>query len=974
MFVPIKVTTDYSMMNSLITVPSLIQKLISDHITVCGICDQNLYGVMEFYNACQGSNIKPLIGLEVTVENMELYLYARDYNGYLELLKIHTKKEMNTLNIQDIKCLTEHINLVLPFNYIEHYENFVNIKANVYIGYTSEYEKNNAYIVTENVIFCPNIKCFKIEDGMYLNILYAIDKNESFTLIEKKDYTKNSWEYLEQEEIINDKTKEFIASINIEIPKTENYIPKFDEKIDSTSYLNALAKKGLLKRKNNNVPASYQNRLNYELKVIRELGFSDYFLIVYDYVRFAKQNGILVGAGRGSAVGSLVSYCLGITDVDPLEYNLLFERFLNPERVTMPDIDVDFEETRREEVVNYVKDRYGKSCVANIITFGTLKSKLVLRSVGKALDINPSIVDHFVNLIDAKITLQENLKNDRVSYYANNNKDIHKIVIISLKLEGLKKHVSTHAAGVVIASKPLDDIIPIHYNGTELLTGLTMNYLEDLGLLKMDFLSLRNLTTMANILKLIKDNTGKKIDINRINLNDPKVLNMFQLADTVGVFQFESEGMKNFLRKLKPNRFSDIVAAIALYRPGPMENIDTFIRRKEGLEKVTYLHPDLKDILEETYGIIVYQEQVMQILVKVGGFTFAMADTIRRAMSKKKKEVIESGQASFLNGALQKGYSASLANEIYDLILKFANYGFNKSHSVSYSLIGYQMAYLKCYFPIYYIANLLNMNVDSIDKTREYIALAKHYNITFLKPSVNESTLSYKITGSQLQLPLIIIKNLGIEAAKAIIKERENHPYQDFFDFVAKTYGKSVNKKTIEALIMAGALDNFNENHNTLKANIDNAINYATLVGDLDESFVMKPSMVSKEESTAEEKREEEYQTYGFYISNHPASKYIDPKIMKLEHINENYDKHINCVVMIEKIKEITTKKQERMAFVTASDETSTGNFVVFASGMKELDNVKIGEIVYIEGRVARRFADYQININKIQSLKEGVK
>ena len=958
------------MMKSLISVSSLIKKCRDFSISTCGICDENLYGVMEFYRSCMEAQIKPIIGLEIELNHIPFYLYARNYDGYLGLLKIHTKKEKGELGIIDIEMYQESLNVVLPYAYLSFYSTYQNHFSHFYIGYTTEYEKNNAYLVTEHVVFCPDLKCFQKNESYFLNMLTAIDKVEPYGFIEKKDYEKNSWEYALEEFMEDASTDRFIESIDIHIPEDKRYIPKYDKnQSNSFLYLEALSKKGLTKRCHGMVTKEYSDRLHYELSVIEKMGFSDYFLIVYDYVLFAKKHGILVGAGRGSAVGSLVSYSLGITDVDPLKYHLLFERFLNPERVTMPDIDIDFEETRRGEVVEYVKERYGKENVANIITFGTLKSKLVLRSVGKALEMNQNVMDHFLSFIDAKLTLKENLENEKIKYYVENNKDIQKMVRISLKLEGLKKHISTHAAGIVISSKPLDEIIPIHYSGEEMLTGITMNYLEDLGLLKMDFLSLRNLTTMANILKLIEQSTGHKVSMNQIDLNDSKVLHLFQVADTVGVFQFESEGMKNFLRQLKPHHFSDIVAAIALFRPGPMENIPTFIKRKDGKEAITYLHPVLEPILKETYGIIVYQEQVMQILSLIGGFSFAEADVIRRAMSKKKRDVIENGRDKFIHGAIKKGYDGSLAQNIYELILKFANFGFNKSHSVSYAMIGYQMAYLKCYYPVYYIANLLNMNVDSTIKTREYIALAKKHNITILPISIQDSELDYKICDSSLRLPFSIIKNLGGEAAKTITLERAKKPYQDFFDFVARTYGKSVTKKTIEALIHASAFSKFGYNHNTLLNNLDNAINYATLASDLDEAFVMKPEMVLMEDVSPEEKRKEEYETYGFYITNHPASKYLDPSIMKLEDMKQNYDKRITCVVMIEKMKEITTKNQEKMAFVTASDETDVGNFVVFASSMRELEGICVGDVVHVMGRVARRFSDYQINVSKIEKI-----
>ena len=964
MFVPIKVTTDYSMLKSMITIPKLLIFLKKYQINVCGICDENLFGVMEFYNTLKTNDIKPLIGLEKKVEGVSVYLYARNYLGYQSLLKISEE-----LSLAELIEISEHLNVILPYTYILKYQDFSAI-PHLYIGYTSEYEKNNALLITDNLVFCPDFKAFFLKECNTINLLESIFYNESLKLINQKNYEKKSFEYYFKEEIKEDKTEEFISTCNLEIPKDKHYIPKFLPDQDSDNYLLNLAKKGLLKRFHNQVPSHYVERLKYELSVIQKMGFLDYFLIVYDYVRFAKTNGILVGAGRGSAVGSLVSYSLGITDVDPLKYHLLFERFLNPDRITMPDIDIDFEESRRDEVIEYVKSRYGEDCVANIMTFGTLKSKLALRCVGKSLEIHPDIIDNFVSKIDAKKTIKENLEDDNVSFYVRTNKDVQKMVEESLKIEGLKKHISTHAAGVVISSVPLNTVIPIYQNNTELLTGVTMNYLEDLGLLKMDFLALRNLTIIKNILELIEQNTKQKLDLNKISLDDKNVLELFTKADTMGIFQFESEGMKSFLKKLKPTKFLDIVSAIALYRPGPMENIDVFIKRKDGIEPVEYLHPDLEEFLEETYGIIVYQEQIMQILVKIGGFSFAEADTIRRAMSKKKKNVIEEYQSKFEMQAQARGYKSEIVHEIFELILKFANYGFNKSHSVSYSLIGYQMAYLKCYYRTYFIANLLNMSIDSLTKTKEYIALAKKYNIQIIAPKINSSDLTYIIKDNILQMPFTTIKGLGLEAAKTIIEQRTKREFSDFFDFVSRTYGKSVSRKTIESLIASGAFDEFGFNHATFRKNIDVALNYAVLSSDLEGDFVTKPTMELVDE-LEEERRQEEYQTFGFYISNHPASRYIAPNIMKLEQIKNHYNKHVECVLLIDNIKRIFTKKNERMAFLTGSDETGVGNLVVFASIMPSLENIQIGDLVLIEGRVARRFDEYQININKIEKIGE---
>ncbi len=971
MFVPLKVTTDYSMLQSMITIPKLLSFLQKYQIKACGICDKNLFGIMEFYDTMMQNQITPIIGLEVKIDFTTFYLYARNYRGYQALLHLSELSEKNELTLQEIETNQTHLNVVCPFYEAKDFTKYQTIFTHFYLGYTSEYEKNNALILTPNIVFCPDIKAFTRSDAASLPILKAIDLNESVKLLEPKNEEKNTFEYyLNDKDYWEEDIESFIKTCHVEIPKQNQYIPKFQEEKDSKTYLISLAKKGLEKRLGGIYQEEYLNRLKYELSVIEKMGFADYFLIVYDYVRYAKTNGILVGAGRGSAVGSLVSYCLGITNIDPLKYHLLFERFLNPERITMPDIDIDFEEERRDEVVSYVKNRYGSNCVANIMTFGTLKSKLVLRSVGKALEINQNVLDSFVNKIDAKLSLKENLTKEDVRYYVNQNKDIKKLYEESSKIEGLKKHISTHAAGVVISSVPLNTLIPVHYNGEELLTGITMNYLEELGLLKMDFLALRNLTIMKNVLKLIETHTNKTLQLNQIDLNDPKVLQLFTDANTIGIFQFESEGMKGFLRKLKPSQFLDLVSAIALYRPGPMENIDSFIKRKEGKEKINYYHEDLKPILEETYGILVYQEQIMQILVKMGGFSFAEADNIRRAMSKKKKEIILESEERFLKGAIKNGYSKTLASEIFALILKFANYGFNKSHSVSYAYIGYQMAYLKCYYPIFFIANLLNMNVDGLQKTMEYIAMAKKMNIKILPPDINISTTKYELENNSLRMPFTILKNLGEEASRTITLKRGEKPFSDFFDFVARSYGKSITKKTIETLIKGGALDSFTTNHNALRANLDAAINYATLASDLEENFITKPNFIEIEEETKEEKRKEEYESFGFYISNHPASKYLDSHLMKLEHIKSHYDEHVECVVLLEKIKEITTKNGDAMAFVTASDETDTGNFVVFSATMQDLRKVKIGDILHIKGRVARRFSDYQINVNKIEKIE----
>ena len=772
----LKVTTDYSLLKSMIKVEDLIKYCTDNNMPFCGICDTNLFGVMNFYNNCVSNNIKPIIGLDITYDDSSIYLYPKNYNGYQNLLKINTIIQQRKISSLDLELYNTNIILVIPFKSINLYNDLSKIFKIVYISYESEYEKNNAKLISENIIFLNDVRALSEAKTAYLNYLNMIDQNLNKNEYKMIDYKNNNVKDISKEDI--QVIENFVNLIDIKIPKNDNYIPKYNDLEDSYTHLYNLTHKGLKKRLNDKVPDNYKERLEYELSVIRKMGFVDYFLIVYDYVLYAKKNNILVGAGRGSAAGSLVSYTLGITDVDPIKYNLLFERFLNPERVTMPDIDIDFENNKRHMVIDYVKNKYGHDNVAGIMTYGTLKSRLVLRLVMKCLDIDSNIIDKFISNIDSKLDLKTNLKNKTILDYINKNMDIKKAYKISMELEHLKRNISSHAAGIVICSKPLDTIIPICINDNNIFTGVTMEYLEDLGILKMDFLAIKNLTTIANIL----DKIDKNLNLNSINLNDDKVLKLFHDGNTVGIFQFESEGMKNFLQKLKPTSFLDLVSAIALFRPGPMENIDSFIRRKYGREKIDYLHPDLESILKETYGIIVYQEQIMQILVCIAGYSFAEADNIRRAMSKKKKEIIDKEKDNFINKAVSKGYSKLLAHNIYNLILKFANYGFNKSHSVSYALIGYQMSYLKVYYPGYFYAELLN-NVVGIDKkTKEYIDDAKKLDYEVLPVDINLSSEFYEVEDNKLRMPFGVIKNLGRLSVLTIVEERQNGKYKDFIE------------------------------------------------------------------------------------------------------------------------------------------------------------------------------------------------
>lgn len=944
MYIPLKVTTDYTLLKSLIKVPNLISFLSEKNIDTCGICDENLYGVLEFYYACKKNNIKPIVGLDVKIDDLNVYLYAMNFDGYKNLLKIHTLKEKNELILDDLSVYKDSILCIVPFKSKELFDK-LKFFNNLYISYNNSLERLNALTITSNVLYINDLKALKKDDVLFFAYLDKLRKEEVGM------YEQN---YYFAPDIDLGKIDEVISLLNLELEFNKKYIPKYKDNIDSSSFLHDLCFKGLTKRLNGKVPDIYLKRLNYELKIINEMGFVDYFLIVYDYVLYAKRHDILVGPGRGSAAGSLVSYSIGITEIDPLKYNLLFERFLNPERVTMPDIDVDFDALKREEIIEYVRNRYGDKNVALGLTFTTLKSKLVLREIGKLLKINDTLLDNFIKCINGNICLKDNLTNENIKKYLNNYNELKKLYNISMHLEGLKKNTSTHAAGVVISSTNLDEIIPIHYENNTLITGVTMDYLESIGLLKMDFLALKNLTTIKNIL----DEVGKEA-LKNIDLNDKAVLNLFCTGKTEGIFQFETSLMRNLIRKLKPSSFNDLVASLALGRPGALEEADEYIARKNGKKEITYIHKDLEPILKDTYGIILYQEQIIAILGKIGGYSLAEADIIRRAISKKKESVINAEKEKFINGAIGKGYDRSVATLIYDLIVKFASYGFNKAHSVAYARISYDMAYLKVKYPEYFIIEMIN-NKDN-EKFAKLVLFLKNKGIKLEKPDVNLSHNKFYISGKELIMPLWQIKGIPENLSEKIIENRKDG-YTDFFDFVCKNK-KILNENILNTLINAEALRSFNLNERTLVENIAVALNFA----EIDDELIKKPVIIELDDYSDEVKRNNELESFGYFITNHPASKYQN--VMKLEMLEKYLFKNIKCVVLVNRISNIKTKKNENMAFISASDETGTCDFTIFPKNMNLINDLKIGDLVEINGNVSKRFDKVSIIVNNIKKV-----
>ena len=965
-YIPLRVKTNYSLLTSLIKIDELIKECKKIGITSIGICDDNMYGVMEFYKECKSNNINPIIGLEIKIDSYSILLYAKNYNGYQNLCYISSNdKSINLIkeNCDDLIC-------ILPYESIDLYDELHKYYKDIFVGYNSIDERN--HVKDKKCIFLNTIRCLTKSDREYLKYLYMIKDGKKIT--DKDDYNFDQNNYLIEQSNLDDYVNtddlinyELIDSLcNIEIKTKENLLPKYNNSsdFDEYKYLTNLCKKGLLKRMNNKVPIKYANRLIYELDIINKMGFCNYFLVVWDFIKYSKQNNILVGPGRGSAAGSLVSYSLGITDIDPIKYDLLFERFLNPGRVTMPDIDVDFDSSKRDIVIKYVTEKYGNKNVAQIITFSTLKSRAVLRDVARIFDIESIKTDNFIKLIDSNLSLLENKKNNLVSNELSNDVLLSKVYDISMHLENLKRQSSIHAAGVIISNKNLDRYIPITKNNDdEYITGFTMNYLEELGLLKMDFLAIDNLTLISNLLDEIKT-----VDFSKIQLDDKMTIDLFKKVNTDGIFQFESSGMKNVLRKFNVSSFDDLVAIIALFRPGPMDNIDTYVKRKEGKEKIEYLHDDLKPILKSTYGIIIYQEQIMQIASVMAGYTLSEADILRRAMGKKSHEIMQNEKEKFISRSINNGYSEDVSIKVFDLIYKFADFGFNKSHSVGYATVAFKMAYLKAHYPQIFISHLLTMVIGNNIKTKQYISEAKNQKINIILPDINKSCYEYKIENSNIIFSLAAINNVGTISSNEIINQRKNGQFKDFFDFVKRCYGKSITKKTIEYLIYAGAFDSFNYNRKTLINNIDVAINYAELVKDLDESLITVPEIKIFDEYSKSDLIKQEYNVFGFYLSYHPVQNYRENNINTTT-IKDNFNKNIEIYLLIDKIRVIKTKNEEKMAFISGSDEYGEVELVMFPKVYEKYYNLSKGDVILAYAKVERRINEYQLIINNIKKF-----
>ncbi|MDK8182296.1 DNA polymerase III subunit alpha [Paenibacillus sp. UMB4589-SE434] len=796
-------------------------------------------------------------------------------------------------------------------------------------------------------------------------------------------------------------TSRIADACNVELEFGHSVLPEFQplpEGLAAGQYLRELCEQGLLERyqhlsewEEEAFVQSAHERLAFELGTIEQMGFSDYFLIVWDFIRYAHEAGIMTGPGRGSSAGSLVAYTLKITNVDPLKHKLLFERFLNPERITMPDIDIDFNDERRDEVIQYVSDKYGHDRVAQIITFGTMAARAAVRDVGRALNVSYGDTDRAAKLIPNQLgmTLTEAMRvSSELREWCEKEPRIRELIEMAIKVEGMPRHASTHAAGVVIAPEPLPHFVPLQA-GTEhtALTQYSMEHLEAIGMLKMDFLGLRTLSIIERTLEWIKAKSGEALDLNRVDDQDERTYELLGRGDTTGLFQLESTGVRKVLRELKPSGFEDIVSVLALYRPGPMEFIPNFIQSKHGRKPVEYPHPDLEPILKDTYGIIVYQEQIMHIASRMAGFSLGEADLLRRAVSKKKREVLDQERAHFVEGSLRQGYTKEEANRVYDMIVRFADYGFPRAHAAAYGVLAFQTAYLKTHYPTEFMASMLTANMGNHRKTAEYIEDCRRTSIDVLPPDINESNVTFTPVHDAIRFGLAAIKNVGTTAIESMIRERAEQPYQDLHDFCKRVDLRVCNRRVIESLIQAGAMDSLPGHRAQLLAMLDETLEAAVKwrkeredlqiqlfnFVEVNNRSIEYPSV---QPFTMTQQLELERELLGMYLSGHPLDDYVE----LLEHADADriVDLHdavdeSECVVagMVVSERVIMTKKGKPMAFIGLEDRIERTEVVLFPEVWRRAKPlISKGALVAVLAKVQQQDDDFKLLAHEVAPLE----
>lgn len=1004
--------TNYSLLDGACNLEKLAKQLLELDMKSIAITDHGvMYGVVEFYKTMRSYGIKPIIGCEVYVakrsmtdkkaniddDQYHLVLLAKNNEGYKNLMKLVSlgfiegfyykprvdldvlRKYSNGL-IALSACLGGQIpslllngeyekarDLALEFRDIFGEDNFfLELQDH---GILDQKRVNSDIIKISNETGIPLVATNDVhyiykEHAPVHDVLLCIQTGKTVKDENRMQFPTDEF-YLKSEDEMKklfgyvpealENTNKIAERCNVKLDFDTLHLPNFEVPEDYTqdSYLEKLCYKGL-KDRYDDITDEIKDRLDYELKVIKDMGFSSYFLIVWDFINFARKNNIMVGPGRGSAAGSIVAYCLHITNIDPLKYNLIFERFLNPERVSMPDIDVDFCYERRQEVIDYVVRKYGKDRVAQIVTFGTMAARGAIRDVGRVLGFPYGMVDKIAKMVPTElgITLELALEQSaELRKLYREDKNVRELLDIAKALEGFPRHASTHAAGVVISKDPIVENVPLHKMGdSNIATQYTMTNLEELGLLKMDFLGLRTLTVLRDAVDIIKHTKGEMVDLDKLPLDDKKVYSMLSRGETAGVFQLESSGMRNLLKDLKPEVFQDVIAIIGLYRPGPLGSgaAEDFIKSKNGLKPIKYLHPKLKPILQETYGIILYQEQVMKIAQELAGFSLAQADILRKAMGKKQLDVMEAQRESFITGCKKNNIAEETAKEIFNEISYFAGYGFNKAHTAAYAVIAYQTAYLKAHYPVEYMAALLTSVIDNSDKVANYINECRHMSIEVLPPDINESYEAFTVVDGKIRFGLTAVKNVGSNLAEAIINARKKAGrFESFSEFV-ESVSDDINKKGLESLIKSGALDSFKVHRSQLlrvyeKVLTDiqrdnrrnkNQISLFEIVDDLAPKTIELPDIPEYPQSKLLAMEKE---MLGVYISGHPMLEYSEIlSEFTTCNIADIYDENIKdnskMIVggIITNVKKKITKNNKLMAFFTIEDLTGSIEGIAF--------------------------------------------
>lgn len=980
-----------------------------------------LAGVIQFAKLAKQYQIQPIIGLYLEYEwanqRQGLLLYVKNLTGYQNLMKLSSLKEITgSLSLDEILIRLDGLVVVLPFKNpayekisvgdqqgaLEFFQLFAEkIKSQEFFVGISLLETTDLFLLRlQNWVeflqekkikplFLHEVNYLKAKEAFSLEVLKALDQGKTLDLLTtEKTGPFYLWTQEEFQAAFSFPFLKEVCQHTLAFPKHFHFSPPLGQKLlphfplppekKAAETLREMAEAALKKRVKTSTISltAYQKRLSYELSVIEKMGFSDYFLIVTDVMHYCHTHQIMTGAGRGSAAGSLVAYVLEITDVDPLKYHLLFERFLNPERANMPDIDLDIPDIKREEVLHYVAEKYGKRQVAQIATFGTMAAKMVLRDVARVFGLSQSEANQFSKAIPnvAKITLQESYQqSESLKKLVLKNEKNQLLFETALLLEGLPRHVSTHAAGVVIGDGPLVQWIPLQTGSNDIyLTQFTMGDVEAIGLLKIDFLGLKNLTILQETTENVSRLLQRPFDLHEIPLTDERTLEVFQKGETSGIFQFESPGIRSVLKRLVPTSFEDIVAVNALYRPGPMENIDHFIKRKKGQEAITYPDDSLQEVLANTYGIIVYQEQVMQVANLLAGFSLGQADILRRAVSKKKKEVLDANRQSFVRGALKKGHSEKVAHKVYDYIEKFANYGFNRSHAFAYSLVGFQLAYFKAHYPKAFYTALLNSVVNNEEKIKSYLGEAKKAGVKILPPDINQSFSYFTMVKAGIRFGLGKIKGVRRDFLKEILAERKLSPFSSLDNFLFRLDKRWLKEETIAPLVKVGAFDSFEKNRRKLLEELSGKIrNVLYSAGSLDLLNTMELKTEEIADYSLTERLEMEEAYLGTFISGHPIEETIPfEKYFQLTAISD-YEalKKVQSFIYLKDIKKIRTKNKEQMAFLTGQDITGETSYTLFPQLYRKV-SAKINpyELYLVTGKV--EYSNYQ---KQLQVLVESI-